>query len=403
MISKQYGSRPCVILKKGKAKPFWHRHPWIFSGAIKQIKGKPENGDIVDVLDDNRRFIGKGFINQQSQIVVRMLCWDPHERINADFFRNKIRQALAWREGLLAMSSKASAYRLIHSEGDGLPGLTVDRYNDVLVIQLLSAGMEVRRDLLLSILRQETKAKAIVERYPAGYRPREGLEEIDYRCHGAAIDEKTIISEYGLRFGVSLQKGQKTGYYLDQRENRMAISRYAYNKRILDAFCYSGGFGIYLLTKGKAAEVLFMDSSRLALNLAQENLELNSGKSGQFVKADIFEQLPAMASAGELFDMIILDPPKVAPDRSSLSSGISSLTTLNNAAVRMLPEQGILVTCDCSGLIDWGEFTKIVNRAAIDAGRSVRIVGMAGAGPDHPVNPACLENSYLKVITAVVL
>jgi 23S rRNA (cytosine1962-C5)-methyltransferase len=404
-MKKYFGpTKPRVILKKGKAKPFWHHHPWVFSGAVRDVKGNPANGDVVEVLDEANRFIGKGFIALHSQILVRLLTWDLHEKINTDFFCRKIRQAIYLRDVVLAMRSKTSAYRLVHSEGDALPGLIVDRYNQFLVVQFLSVGMDRWREVILNILKEETQAASIVERYQGGYRTREGLEEIEYAVHGTEPPEKIEISEYGLKFFVNLQRGQKTGFYLDQRENRLQASRYGYQKKALDAFCYSGGFGIYLLAKGKASEVVFMDSSAFALELAQENIQSNSVREGKFsfCKADIFEKLPEFKASGEKFDIIILDPPKVAPDQGSLKAGLTALQTLNSTAAQILVPQGILITCDCSGLIGGDEFTRVVNKAVIDAGRNLRILELKGAGPDHPINPACLENAYLKVVVGIV-
>lgn len=401
-MKKYFGSnKPRVILKKGKAKPFWYHHPWIFSGAIQEIKGNPEDGDIVEVLDEENRFIAKGLINHKSQIKVRLLTWDQHEKIDGNFFRSKIHQAISLRENILIMRSKSSAYRLVHSEGDGLPGLTIDRYNDFLVVQFLSTGMEKRKEMILDILKEQIKPQGIVERYPAGYREKEGLVEIDCMVHGKTPPKMTI-TEYGVKFYVDLQKGQKTGFYLDQRENRLLLTRYGYNKRILDAFCYSGGFGVYMLSKARPGEVVFMDSSSFALELAQENASMNSTATAVFSKKDIFKEIPEMEKAGEKYDMIVLDPPKVSPDRASLVTGTEALINLNKHAVNMLPPGGILATCDCSGNISWEDFFKIVNKAVLDANRSLKIFETLGAGPDHPVNPACLENSYLKVIVAAI-
>lgn len=404
-MKKYFGSnRPRVVLKKGKAKPFWYRHPWIFSGAVQEVKGEPEDGDVVDVMDETHRFIGKGFYNSRSQIRVRLLSWDMHEKINDFFFRRKIHQAIFARDVVLGMRSKTSAYRLVHGEADGLPGLVVDRYNNVLSAQFLSLGMERNKESILEILREEANVKTIVERYSAGYRQREGLEEIEYRVHGPTPPEQLEITEYGLKFAIHLQKGQKTGFYLDQRENRMEVSRYGHKKKVLDAFCYSGGFGLYLLAKGKASHVVFMDNSPLALELVQENLKSNKQDEANatLCKADIFEKLPQMERGGEKFDIVILDPPKVSPDKASLEAGIKSLHNLNTTASRMINPGGILVTCDCSGSIDWEEFLKILNRCTIDAGRSFRIFHTLGAGPDHPINPACVENSYLKVVIGIL-
>lgn len=397
-------SRGRIILKRGKAKPLWHRHPWVYSGAVQEIRGHAQDGDVIDVMDEHNDFIAKGFLNLHSQIRVRLLSWDIHEKIGKDFFQRKIDEAIFWRERTLAMRSKANAYRLIHSEADGLPGLTVDRYNKVLVAQFLSIGMDHYRDMIVPILQQEAKVETVVEHYTPRYRELEGLPELDHLVHGPEAPEQFAIQEYGLQFQVNIMKGQKTGFYLDQRENRLAVVPYVHGKRVLDAFSYSGGFGIYLLAKGKAANVVFMDSSNLALELVKQNLELNKLPAQQtFMKADIFEKLPEMHKAGERFDVIVLDPPKVAPDRNSLETGLRSLRQINATALQMLPPYGVLVTCDCSGNISWEEFYRALSMSARMAGRPIRILESRTAGPDHPAHPACPESSYLKVVIAVAL
>lgn len=392
---------PRVIIKKGKAKPFWYHHPWVFSGAIKDIRGVVTDGEVVEVVDNDRKFLGKGFFNSQSQIRVRLLSWDRHQKIDYNFFQRQIRHAIKLREKL-QLRAQTSAYRLIHSEGDGLPGLTVDRYNNFLVAQFLSAGMDRRREMLLDILRRETGAKTIVERYPARYRSLEGLEEIDYLVHGSPPPEKIVIREYGLSFNVNLAKGQKTGFYIDQRDNRRYLTKLCSGKRVLDAFCYSGAFGIHLLATRNIDELVFMDSSSLALKLVEENLAVNKLPRSKLLKANIFKKLSQMQQSGEFFDCIILDPPKVAPDRANLQKGLHSLRTINAIALRMLSPAGILVTCDCSGVISRNDLLRVLSEAAKDSERSFRIIDFRGAGPDHPIAPACLESSYLKMVVGVV-
>jgi len=382
-----------IFLKKGKAKPFWYHHPWVFSGAIKDIKGHPQSGDVVELYDDQRKFIGKGFFNDQSQIQVRLLSWNLHEKINRDFFKCKIQQAIALRHNL-QLTSKANAYRLVHSEGDGLPGLTVDTYNRFLCVQFTSFGMDKRREMILDILQKELSPKCIVERYSAGTRRLEGLPEIDYLSHGTP-PEFIEIEEYGLTFKVSLAKGQKTGFYLDQRENRLYASKFTYNKRVLDAFCYTGGFGVYSINKGKAQEVVFLDTSKWALHLAEQNTQLNKNSKSTFIKKDAFKYLSQIE---EKFDVIVLDPPKVAPTKSNVKSALFALKNLNTDALNLLTSPGILITCDCSGDISVNDFLTTVNRAAIDANRTLRIIQILGAGPDHPVMSSSIDSSYLKVL-----
>ena len=387
-----------VFLKKGKAKPFWYRHPWVFSGAVKSVKGKPENGDIVEVFDHDRRFIAKGFYNDQSQIMVRLLTWDLHEKLDYKFFERQISQAVHLRDNVLALSSKTNAYRLIHSEADGLPGLTVDRYDNVLCVQLTSFGMDRRRDMIFDILQKVTKVPTIVERYSSGIRKQEGLPEIDYSVTGEKPPETLTIHEYGLNFRVSLSRGQKTGFYIDQRENRLLASKFSYNKRVLDACCYSGAFGIYMSKKGKAKEVVFLDTSKFALEIASENASLNNCSNCSFEHKDVFNDLEKMHKDGEKFDTIVLDPPKVITSKSSLHNGLMALKSINATAMKMLTNHGILITCDCSGMISVPRFMQTINAAAMEAECEAKIIDSRSAGQDHPQNPACPENSYLKTL-----
>jgi 23S rRNA (cytosine1962-C5)-methyltransferase len=395
--------RPRVFLNKGKARPFWYRHPWVFSGAVHHVKGEPQNGDVVEVFDHEGNFIAKGFYNTDSRISVRLLSWDLHQKIDEGFFAKKIRDAADLREKVFELPARTDAYRVIHGEGDGLPGLIVDRYADILSIQFLSAGMDQRRETLLGILRETLAPRTIVERYHTRHRRMEGLEEIDYRVHGEEPPDEVEIAENGIRFAVNLRKGQKTGFYLDQRENRQRLSEYPRRRRALDAFCYTGGFGIYLLARNRASEVTFLDSSSFALGMVEENLRRNKIESNFTVqKADIFKRLPEMQSAGEKFDLIVLDPPKVVPEKADLKQGLHSLRSLNATALRMLEPWGVFATCDCSGDVTPEDFWKVLNESCKEADRDFHIADFWRAGADHPALPSCQENSYLKVAVGTV-
>lgn len=393
-----------VYLKKNKAKPLWARHPWVFGGAIHKITGNREEGDIAEVFDENRDFIAKGFLNEDSPIPVRLLSWDIHEKIDGHFFHDKIAQAIQLREKL-AIRSKANAYRLINGEGDGLPGLIVDRYQQVVVVQFLNPGMERRRDLLLGILKTVTKAEILVERYhPQWCRDSEGMEKLDYKAEGPEPPQIIQIQEYGVNFAVNIAKGQRTGFYLDQRENRMALCPYAFHKRVLDAGCYTGAFGVYLLAKGKASEAVFLDSSTFALDMAKKNLELNHiDAKVQFTKAELETKLPEMEEGGERFDIVVLDPPAITPGAAPLFQELESLKKLNIAALRMLQPQGILLSCERTDTLDSGEFFRLLSDAARKAGRTLQILEYRGAGQDHPFPPACPEyGQALKVVIGIV-
>ncbi|HNZ66964.1 MAG TPA: class I SAM-dependent methyltransferase, partial [Planctomycetota bacterium] len=281
--------KPRIVLKKGKAKPFWNQNPWVFSGAIQEIRGgQPEDGDLVEVLDDKLNFIAKGYVSLNSSIRVRLITWQLHHKIDKNFYRDKIKEALYYRNNTLLLRTKSSAFRLIHGESDGIPGLIVDKYNDFLVAQFLTPGIERRKDMFLKILKEETRAEAIMERYSSGYRTKEGLPEIEYQIHDNATPPTVIpIKEYDLPFEVDWQRGQNTGFYLDQRENRLRLSKYANNKNVLDAFCYTGAFGIYMAVKGKAKHVTFIDNSNYVLEQAKNNAQLNKVQNATFQQLDL--------------------------------------------------------------------------------------------------------------------
>lgn len=379
---------PIVIIKKGKAKPFWHHHPWVYSGAIFKIEGNPRSGDVVTVVDHQKQFIARGFFDEDPQIRVRLFSW-KEDRSLEDCLERKITSAIDLRNNLLKLPEKTTAYRLLNSEGDGCSGIIIDQYEECLVLQYAFSGMERYTPLLWEILKSKTKAKTLMSspHLDVGF-SRATLAESNLRC----------IAEYGVRFYVDLAHGQKTGFYCDQRENRHWLTQLASPKRVLDVFCYTGGFGVHLAAKTTPKEIIFLDDSKQALEAAKRNLENNSKTHGVFIKANAFREMERLVNDQERFDTIILDPPKLAPNQKALPNALRALVKLNANALKLLEQNGILTTCECSGDISIGTFMSVIQEAALIAKRELTILKIAGAGPDHPIHPACPEGAYLKVL-----
>lgn len=361
-----------ITLKSGKAKPFWHHHPWVYSGTIAKIEGNPQSADWVTVVDHQQQFVAKGIWDADSQISVRLWTWDPEESLE-DFLQRKIKAAVHLRRQLLNLPSVTTAYRLIHSEGDGISGLIIDQYNDHLIVQWSVAGMERYQPLIEEILQSPIKTKK-------------------------ETDEILEVVEHGVKFQVNIKESHKTGFYCDQRDNRLLLSTLTKPKRVLDAFCYTGGFGVYLAAKTDPEEIVFLDDSQTALTIAKQNLAKNSSVAGIFKKANVFRYLEEMIKTKEQFDTIILDPPKLAPNQKSLPSALKALQKLQTQALQLLSPNGILVTCDCSGDISMEMFVQTLQMSALETNRDVRILKTSNAGPDHPINPCCPQNAYLKVL-----
>ncbi|MEW6359789.1 MAG: class I SAM-dependent rRNA methyltransferase [Planctomycetota bacterium] len=391
-----------VRVRKGRAKPLFYRHPWIFSGAVERIDGEFEAGDIVDVLDHDGAFIGRGYINAESTILVRLLTWDKDECIDPDFWRRRISRAVEMRVGLLNLPARTNAYRLIFSEADFLPGLIVDRYGSCLVAQLLTAGVNARRDEILSILEEVCTPTTIIERNESSYQEAEGASPGGL-ARGAEIEGPVEINENGLRFLVDVWKGQKTGFYLDQRENRMAAAQLAEGKNVLDCFTYTGAFAIYAAKLGRASRVVAIDSSAASIELGRENARLNGVENVEFRQGDVTQEIRVLKESGETFDMAVLDPPKLAHSRAGVPKASKKYLETNLQAVRILKPGGILVTCSCSQHIDEATLVRLVNQAGREIGRDVQIIEYRAQAPDHPVSAACPETKYLKCLICRVV
>ena len=384
-----------LLLKTGREKSLLRRHPWIFSGGVQGVEGEPVSGGTVDLLSSDRGFLARASFSPSSQIRARVWSFEE-EPIDRDFFRRRIRSSLATRHAL-ELEKHSNAARLIYAESDGIPGLIVDRYRDVLVLQSLTAGSEFWKETLADLLLEETGLATIYERSDADVRELEGLRPETGLLRGDLSSFVFSITEHGLKFNINLQSGHKTGSYLDQRENRLRVRELAKDKDVLDCFCYTGGFTVNALAGG-AKSVLSIDSSAEALGLLRENIALNDldATPHTALEGDVFQLLRKFRDENRSFDMIVLDPPKFAPTAAQAERAARGYKDINLFAFKLLRPGGILVTFSCSGGIDAGLFQKIVAGSALDAGVDAQIVEHLSQGPDHPVALHFPEGAYLK-------
>jgi 23S rRNA (cytosine1962-C5)-methyltransferase len=388
-------SAPRVVLQPRRARPFFGRHPWVYAGAIAAVSGNPADGDEVDVHSHAGHFVARGLYNSRSKIRVRLYSWSPELSLDHAFFRDRLAAALRLRGPILGLDGPGKGCRLVFSEGDGLSGFTVDRYDRWLVVQFTSLGMAQRRELLAEVLVELASPEGIYLRTERGIGKLEGLEIQDGPLWGTMPDGPIPIDEGGLRFLVHLAEGHKTGFYLDQRDNRLAVARLALGRRVLDAFCYTGGFGLHAARAG-AGSVIGVDASEPALALARANAQLNALDNVTFVRADVFEQLDALLAAGERFGLIVLDPPKFARARNAVEEALRGYRRLQTLALRLLEPDGILVTCCCSGLISADMLGELLAQLGVEARRDVQVLERRGQAADHPVSVTCPESNYLK-------
>lgn len=395
-----------IILKTGREKSVRHRHPWLFSGAIDRVDGAPTPGDIVRVQAANGEFLAYGYYNPRSQITLRLLSWDEGETIDAPWWARKISESFARRRTFLA-SPETDACRVIYSEADSLPGLIVDRYAGYLVCQFLTAGIERVRTEIVGQLEEQIKPTGILDLSDNGIRDVEGLPPSTGLIRGTAPSSPVIVHENGFRFAVDLGSGQKTGFYLDQRDNRLAVSEFARGRRVLDCFCYTGGFTVPILASSPEG-VMCIDSSESALELLRANLlMLEKDHPGRAVGeielkcANVFEELRKLRDRGRQFDMIILDPPKLATSQSQVARAKRAYKDLNLIALKLLTPGGVLATFSCSGAVSRADLQSVVSWAATDANRQVRIVRQLSQGEDHPVLTSFPESEYLKGILCI--
>jgi len=383
-----------LILKKGREKPLKHKHPWIFSGAVERVEGDPAPGETVEIRSFGGEFLAHGAYSPESQIQARVWNWLQDQDVSVDYFRSKIKQAIQYREQI---KYDYPMKRLIHAESDGLPGLVVDQYGEVLVLQLLSVGSDLWRDDLIQILAEETGAKSIYERSDVVVRKLEGLEPRTGLLFGQEIEELLHIEQGGLQYWIDIRKGHKTGYYLDQRFNREVVGELCSGLSVLDCFCYSGGFSMQALKNG-AESVTLVDESAGALKLAEKHILSNQLPVERMTtqKGDVFEVLRKFRDQAKSFDVIILDPPKFAPTASFANRAARGYKDINLLAFKLLKPGGLLATFSCSGGISREFFLRILSGAALDAGVNARIQLHMGQSADHSINLSFPEGTYLK-------
>jgi 23S rRNA (cytosine1962-C5)-methyltransferase len=392
---------PRVVLQPRRARPFFARHPWVYAGAIAAVEGEPADGDVVDLYSSANHFIARGLFNSCSKIRVRLYCWEPDVVLDRNFWRARLARAIALRRDLLQLDGPSRACRLVFSEGDILSGCTVDRYDQWLVVQFTSLGLALRRQELAELLVELLSPRGIYLRTERGIGDLEGLELQDGPLWGDIPAEPVLIEEAGVRFLVHLTEGQKTGFYSDQRENRRRGAELAVGRRVLDAFCYTGGFGLHAARAGARA-ILGVDVSAPALQLAQQNAALNGVHNAEFVRADVFKHLEQLALQGERFGLVVLDPPKFARQRNAVDEAMKGYRRLQTLGLRLLEPDGVLVTCCCTGLITMPMLEELLGQLAEAEKREIQILERHGQAADHPVSATCLESEYLKCLISRV-
>jgi len=396
---------PKVLLSPGKSRLFYNRHPWVFPGAIAGVQGNPADGAVVALLSHTAKFVGWGMYNSKSKVRVRVYSWNPAEPPEEALFRKRMREAVSLRCSLGFLAPQ-SGCRLINSEADFLSGLTVDQYGSWLVMQVSSLGMGQREEELARWLREEIdncpettfRPKGIVIRHEKSMSRLEGLEGGDRVVWGETPPDRVEYLEEGIRLLAQPLSGQKTGAYLDQRNNRKEVGQLCHNKTVLDAFCYAGGFGLQAAKAG-ATRVVGIDQSETALALAQNHAEMNGlADRMEWVRGDVFEELARREEGGETFQVVILDPPKFAQAKSALEEALRGYRRLYTLGMRLTVSGGILVLCCCTGLITWEMLENLVEQVGAEERLNVRILSKKGPSPDHPVAASCRESSYLKCL-----
>jgi len=389
-------SAPRLTLKPGRERSLLRRHPWVFSGAIGKAQGSPQSGATVEVRAADGAFLAWAAYSPASQIRARVWSFDEADVPGLQLFRKKAEAALALRRAAIPAHA-GDAFRLVHGESDGFPGLIVDRYADVLVAQILSAGCERWREPLVEILRDASGCARVYERSDTDARELEGLAPRAGAVSGAEPDGPIRILEHGIKYEVDVVSGQKTGFYLDQRENRRRVGLLAAGREVLNCFCYTGAFSLAALAGG-ARSVLSVDASAAALAMAKRNLALNGLEAGraEWLEADVFEALRGLRREGRLFDLVVLDPPKFAPTPKDAARAARGYKDINLNALKLLRPGGLLATFSCSGGVSPELFRKIVAGAAADADSSLVLREHFCAAPDHPVLVEFPEGEYLK-------
>ncbi|WP_413723417.1 23S rRNA (cytosine(1962)-C(5))-methyltransferase RlmI [Sodalis sp. RH23] len=385
-----------LFLAKGREKSLLRRHPWIFSGAVHRLEGKPQSGETIDICDDKGNWLARAAYSPSSQIRARVWTFVADEEIDVEFFVRRLNVAQDFRTRLAARDG-LDAYRLIAGESDGLPGITIDRYGRFFVLQLLSAGAEYHRPTLTLALQRCYPDCAIYDRSDVSVRKKEGLELASGVIVGETPPELLAIREHDMAILVDITQGHKTGFYLDQRDSRLAARKYAAGRRVLNCFSYTGAFSVSVLL-GDCLQVTSVDTSQHVLDIAKSNIELNhlDVDKAEFVREDVFQLLRKYREEGRQFDMIIMDPPKFVENKNQLASACRGYKDINMLAMQLLAPEGILLTFSCSGLMTTDLFQKIIADAALDAHRDMQFIEQFRQAADHPVMAPYPEGLYLK-------
>ncbi|MFZ4863152.1 class I SAM-dependent rRNA methyltransferase [Sphingobacterium sp. Mn56C] len=384
-----------ITLNKGKDKAAWQLHPWVFSGAIANIQPGISNGDVAAVYNCDNEFIAYGIYNNSSRVAVRLLEWDPNKEINEAWWRNRVKKAVGHRRHLLRDNN--DTVRLIFAEADFLPGLIADKYADFISIQVHAAGVERVKAIIVDELAIQLAPRGIYERSDLKSRDYEGLPDTNGLLWGELPPEFVDIIENGIQYQVNIIEGQKSGFYCDQRENRALTAQYVQGKNVLDCFCYSGGFTLNAFRQGAAA-VTSVDSSALAIETLKNNVIRNGFDTLKHtaVHADVNKYLRQLGEEGAKFDLIVLDPPKYAPSRSTLEKASRAYKDLNRRGLLLLESGGLLATFSCSGAMDIDTFKQVLAWAALDAGKEIQFIRQFSQPEDHPVRASFPEGEYLK-------
>lgn len=371
-------------------------HPWIFQKMVEKPARRIAPGSVVDIHDRNSQWVARGFYNGHSRISLRVLTTKAEETIDSDFFACKIANAIAFRRDVLKLDSITNACRLIHSEADGLSGLVVDRFGNTLVLEFFAAGMFRMRTAIMDALRIHfplARFYFFAEEHVA--------KQESFDCRSPEPPPPDVITEHGLKFRVAPGSKHKTGFFLDQRDNRLSLSEFCRDKRVLDLCCNTGGFGVYAKAHGGAKEVVGLDLDEQAIEMAKQNAKLN-GVQNRYVQADLFAWLRDVIPNGERFDTVILDPAKLTRDRESVDQALRKYCDMNRLALQVIAPGGVFLTCSCTGLVTESDFLESFRRAAWQAGRTVQVFKISGAAPDHPFLLSVPEGRYLKAVFARV-
>jgi 23S rRNA (cytosine1962-C5)-methyltransferase len=367
-------------------------HPWIFQKMVEKPAQKLPPGTVVEVVDREGEWVGRGFYNGHSRIALRILSANPEEHVDEAFFRNRLGRAITLRRELLRLDDVTDAYRLVHSEGDGLSGLVVDRFGPVLVLEFFSAGMYRFRSVIQDVL---------AEHYPSSqfywFAEEHVQKQESFDCRPGEPPAPTIVTEHGVKFRVAPGGKHKTGFFVDQRENRRRLASLCGRKRVLDLCCNSGGFSVYAKALGQADEVTGIDLDEEALGLARQNAGLNQVRV-RYVQADLFSWLRDVAGTGQTFDVVVLDPAKQTRDREAVDYALKRYLDMNRLALRVVAPDGVFLSCSCTGLVSEADFIDVLRRAAWQAGRTLQVLHLSGAGPDHPYLAHAPEGRYLKAV-----